>query len=100
VANGLRNLVEISAPDPFIIVEVRISPSATAARTVARGAILRENRASLRARKICEPRIGRGLLQRCRGKLVDHRAPLRLERLEVQNHRFARMPAERARGVG
>src|SRR5262249_46398882 len=100
VTNGLRDLVDLAAPDPIVVVEVRIALGAARPLTVAGRAIVGEGRAALRAGKREELRVGEDLLQRRRGELADHRSALCLERIDLADDSLARMPVEDALAVG
>src|SRR5262249_53560630 len=100
MADRLGDLVELAAPNPVIVIEVRIALGAAAARAVAGCAVLGEGWAPLRARKLEELLIRDDLLQRCRRKLGDHRPAPRLWRIELGHHRLTRMPVEHAGRIG
>ncbi len=68
VTDGLRDLVELAAPQPVVVVEIGIALGAAAAGAVARRAILGEGGPRLRAREVEQLRVGRDLLQRRRGQ--------------------------------
>ena len=69
ILDRLLDLVERAAPQPVIVVEVRIALGAAAARAVARPAILAERRAALRIGEVGERLVGLDVGERGRGEL-------------------------------
>ena len=64
VANRLRDLVELAAPQPIVVIQIGISLGAGAAGPVARRAIVGKSAAAERAGKIEQLRGRLDLLQR------------------------------------
>ncbi len=100
VGDGLRDGGERAAPQPVVVVEVRIALGAAAAGAVTGRAIVGKGAPAERAGEVEQFRRRLDLLQRSGSELGHHRAALRLQRGEFLGDGAARMPVERAVGIG
>src|SRR5262249_34872246 len=96
----LLDLGELAAPDPIIVVEVRIAPRAAAARAVARAAVLAERRATLRIGEVRKALVALDVGERGRGESVAERGAQCAQVAELGRDRATRGPAAEAAGVG
>src|SRR5262249_44959570 len=99
VGNRLRDLIERTAPQPVIVVQIGIALGAAAAGAMTRRAIVREGAPAERPREIEQCWRGLDLFQRRGGKLGHHRAALLLELRKLARAGAAGMPVEQADAV-
>ena len=89
MADRVGEVVELAAPDPIVVIEIRIALGAATAGAMAGRAVFAESRTPLRACKLEQLWIGNDLLQGGSREPRDHRAALGPERLKLGHDRLA-----------
>ena len=100
VPDGLGDVIQLAAPQPVVVVQVRISFGAAAPGAVTRRAIVSKSAPSKRSREIEQFRRRLDLLQRRRSKPRHHRRALFLQCDELGRNGTAGMPVKDTVGVG